>query len=757
MSPVTATAGVDRSMWSRREFLGATGALIISFGLPSSASAAGAAKGAKGPALLPDPQQIDSWLAVRADGSVVAAVGKIEAGMGIGTAFGQIVADELDVSIERVTLVMGDTASTVDQRGTGSSNGIIEGGGALRKAGAEARLALLTLAAERLGATVGELEVVDGVVRVRSAPDRAVGYGDLLGGRRFELPMTGKAVPKLASAYRYVGRPIPRVDLPPKALGSYAYLVDFKLPNMVHGRVIRPPATGARCLGVEAGAMSSEPVTVVQRGEFVAVVCAREEHAVRAAQELRVRWTEGAALFAENYDSLYRALRSARPKATEESDGNGDVATALTRAVRTIEAVYEYPFQSHASMGPACAVADVRSDGATVWMGGQKPYSLRQAVATLLGLKFEQVRVVWLPGPGSYGMNDADDAAIDAVLLSREVGKPVRVQYTRADATGWDPKGPPITVRMRGGIDATGAVTTFSYEAFGYSGRIRPSSTQEPGDGLSPQLIGGFATKSTDRFQFSDESYQFPNKLKRSYLIPWEQSLGTGLRTAHLRDPDGMATCFASESFVDELAAETRVDPIAFRLRYLSDERAKAALRAVGERAGWVARPSPARRVGDGAVELRGRGVAYAPRNGTIVAVIAEVTVNRETGALRVTRFVVAHDCGFVINPGALVGTIEANLIQGLSRTVHEAVGFTPTQVTSVDWVTYPILDMTEIPESVEVVLLNNRPEMKSTGAGEPATRPVAAAIANAFFDATGVRLRRVPFDAKAVRAAFTG
>jgi nicotinate dehydrogenase subunit B len=339
------------------------------------------------------------------------------------------------------------------------------------------------------------------------------------------------------------------------------------------------------------------------------------------------------------------------------------------------------------------------------------------------------------------------------VILSEAVGRPVRVQYMRHDGTAWDPKGPPITVRLRGGIDAQGAVAAFDYEARGFSGRVRPSSTSEPGDALSAQLIGGMKTKSTDRFQFSAESYVFPHKRKISRLVAWEQSLTTGLRTAHLRDPDGMATCFASECFIDELATAAGADPVEFRLRYLTNARERAVVKAVAERAGWETRVSP--RPGQSGVIRTGRGIAYAPRNGTVVALVAEVTANLETGDVKVNRFVVAHDCGFVINPGSLIGTIEANLVQGLSRTLHEAVQFTASEVTSVDWATYPILDITEVPDAVDVVLLNNRPDAKSFGAGEPATRPVAAVVGNALFDATGVRVRRVPFTRAALKAAF--
>jgi len=736
--------------FTRREFLGAAGVLMVSMSLPLR----GAGDEDDSGGATVDPTRLDSWLAVLADGSVIASVGKIEAGMGVSTAFAQVVAEELDVALAQVTIRMGDTATTVDQRGTGSSNGIMQGVPAMRRAAAEARRELLARAAEELRAPVDALDVRDGVVSVEGEPGRTVSYAKLIGGRKFELRLSETAPEKPAEQYTLVGQAVPRVDIPPKVTASYEYLVDFKLDGMLHARVIRPPRTGARLIGVEAGQALPGLVRVVTRGDFVAVVCEEEYQAVRAARELRLNWSEGAAQFPAGYVELYEHLRTELPKSTQVEKGTtGDVDAALAGAATVLEADYSYPFQSHACMGPACGVADVRPESVTVWMGGQKPYPLRQAVAQWLKRSMSEVRVIWLPGPGSYGMNDADDAAMDAVILSEAVGRPVRVQYMRRDGTAWDPKGPPITVQMRGGLDADGSVAALAYEARGFSARIRPSSTSEAGDALSSQLIGGMATKSTDRFQFSAESYGFPHKRKVSHLVAWEQSIATGLRTAHLRDPDGMATCFASECFIDELAAAAGVDPVEFRLRYLTNARERAVVEAAAERAGWTRRASPNR--GQTGVIRTGRGIAYAPRNGTVVALVAEVTVNLETGELKVNRFVVAHDCGFVINPGSLRGTIEANLMHGLSRTLHEAVQFTANEVTSVDWATYPALDITEIPEAVDIVMLNNRPDAKMYGAGEPATRPVAAVIGNALFDATGVRVRTVPFTRERLKAAF--
>jgi len=746
---------------TRREFLRASGALVVSFSAagcaidppaPARAAAPLPAAGGTWPATV-DAAALDSWLRIAADGSVTASVGKIEAGMGIGTAFAQLVAEELDVPLERVTIVMGDTATTVDQRGTGGSNGIQDGGSALKRAGAEARAALLALAAAKLKTPATELGTRDGAVFVVADPTRRLTYGELVGDQRFDVKVSERPQTKDPRTYAVVGKPVPRFDIPPKVTGAYEYVSDLRVPGMLHARLIRPPEAGARLVRVDEAAALAGLVKVVRRGDFLGVVCEREEQAIAAAAKLGVQWSRPEPMFWPGYEELYLHLRAAKPKATKHAGDKGDVDAAFASGARVIEARYEYPFQSHASMGPACAIADVRADGAVVWCGGQKPYPLRLALAALLGIPKERVRVIWMPGPGSYGMNDADDCAADAALLAQAVGRPVRLQYTRAEGTAWDPKGPPIAFRMRGGLTSVGAVSAWDYEARGFSGRVRNNSTDVPGDTLAGQLSGGHKAKNTDWPQHPAESYAFPNVRKVSHTIDWDRSMPTGLRTAHLRDPDGMATCFASESFVDEMALAAGADPVQFRLRYLTEPRDRAVVEAAAAKAAWQTRVGPRPR--DGGRMATGRGIAYAPRNNSVVAIVAEVEVDLETGRYRVRRFTCAHDCGFVVNPSSLRGTIEANLIQGMSRAMHEAVRFDRTRVLSADWLTYPIVDMMEVPDAIDIVLLENRPGARSRGAGEPATRPVAAAIANALHDAAGVRLRRVPLTPESVLAAL--
>jgi nicotinate dehydrogenase subunit B len=739
---------------SRRQFLGTGGALVVSFAWPSLASTALAAgvDPPGWPATVP-PKQLDSWIAITEDGQVIASVGKIEAGMGISTAFAQIVAEELDVPVSRVTVNMGDTATTVNQRGTGGSNGIIEGGKALRLAGAEARQTLLAMAGAELGADPSQLAIEDGVVSVAYTPARHVTYAQLVGGRKFHALVTGKAVPKPASQYKVVGQPVARTDIPAKAAGEFKYLVDFRYPGMLHARVIRPPQAGAALIGMPRGQHFPGLVAIVTQGSFVGVVCEREEQAIRASRDLQLNWSTPEPLFPASYDALYESMRTETPIGSKLAVHVGDVDHALAHAALTLDARYDYPFQSHSSMGPACAVADVTPERALVWCSGQKPYPLRNTFSKYLGMPIEQVRVSWLPGTGCYGMNDADDAAMDAVILSKAVRRPVRVQYMRADAVAWDPKGSPTTYHMRGALDAKGQVTAFEYEARGYSSLTRPSGTDVPGDTLSGQLIGGMKGSSEKAYQLSAENYSFPNKRKSSYLLDWQRSLQTGLRTSHLRDPDGMSCCFASEGFIDELAAAAHADPVQFRLAYLSDPRDKGVIEAAAAKAGWDTRASP--KAPQAGPVVTGRGIAYSPRAGTVAAIVAEVEVHLDTGQFRVTRFVVAHDCGYVINPRNLTGTIEGNLMMAMSRAKYEGVRFDGHNVTSVDWMSYPIVEMADVPDSVEIVMVNNHPDRPSTGAGEPSSRPMAAVLSNALFDATGVRFRRVPFSPDTLKAAF--
>jgi CO/xanthine dehydrogenase Mo-binding subunit len=598
-------------------------------------------------------------------------------------------------------------------------------------------------------------------VRRTDDPTQAVSYGELIGGRRFDLTLpvsggsyslrvTGGVQPKAPDQYTIVGTAVPRIDIPDKATGRFDYIVDVRVPGMVHGRVVRPPVPGATLVRIDGARGLPGLVKVVTKGNFVGVVAETEWDAIQAARTLKVTWSTTTASWPA-MDDLYRAMWAMPVRTRRVLAESGDVDGAFASAARVVRARYEWPFQGHAMMGPGCAVAEVADGRATVWSSTQHPHQLQRGIADLLGFPAESVHVVWVEGAGSYGRSGAEDVAGDAAVLSQAVGRPVRVQWMRADDTAWDPKGPPVVMNVRAGVNDQGAVVAWDYVARAFSGSGIPASPGTAGNLLAGQLLGRSAA-GFDVPTAVQENYAFPAKRKAGEIVPWLQD-GSPLRTANLRAPSQPATTFGGESFVDELAAALRADPVEFRLRYLRASRDIAVVRAAAKRAKWDTRPSP--RPGRSRVGLAtGRGIAYAPRGNTLVATVAEVEVNQATGVVRVARLVIAHDCGLIINPDGLRGTIEANAIQSTSRALKEEVRFGPSGVTSVDWVTYPILRAPEAPDAVEVVLIN-RPDLPPYGAGEPASVTTAPAIANAIFDATGARLRRVPFTPARVRAAL--
>jgi nicotinate dehydrogenase subunit B len=745
---------------SRRQFLKAGGAVVVSFAMPSAfvGSTLDGAGAAPGPEGVPDPARLDSWLAIAQDSQVTVFTGKLELGMGVSTAFAQIVAEELDVPVRSISFVMGDTARTPDQRGVGGSTSISVGSNPLRQAAAEARRVLVELASARLGAPADQLAVRDGVVHRTDDPAKTVSYGDLIGGRRFDVTLkagggsgaAGTVRPKSPDQYTIVGKSVPRIDIPDKAVGRFPYVVDVRVPGMMHGRVIRPSPPGAKLRSVEGGPGISGRAKIVRKGNFLGVVAGTEWDAIQAARKLTVTWSSSGLTWpamAELYTAMWAMPVHERQVLAEV----GNVEAALASSARTIEARYEWPFQSHAMMGPSCAVADVRDGGATIWSSTQHPHQLRHGIAELLGLPVDKVRVIWVQGSGSYGRSAADDAAGDAAFLSQAAGRPVRVQWMRADETGWDPKGPPVVVAARAGLDERGGVAAWDFLARNFSMSGLSPEPSRAGNFLAGHLMG-LQAENVDRPANWQESYTFAAKRKVGEVLRWPQE-ASPLRTSNLRAPGQPGTTFGGESFVDEVAAALRADPVEFRLRYLKEPRAIAVVRAAAQQAGWTPRPSPRPGISRSGLTT-GRGIAYVPRGNTRLATVAEVEVNQATGAVHVTRLVVAHDCGLIINPDGLRGTIEANLIQSMSWTFKEEVRFDRSGVTSVDWVTYPILMAAEAPDKVEIVLIN-RPDLPPSGAGEPASVATAPAIANAIFDATGARLRTVPFTPARVKAAL--
>ncbi len=709
---------------TRRGLLETGGALFVTFAL-GGRRAARAQGGA--------PAQVDSFLGVGADGSVVIYTSKVDVGTGLATAFCQTAAEELDIPVERFRVVEGDTATTPNHGGTGGSSGIPRGAADIRRAAATARQALLELAAKRFGRPAVEFTIAGGEVKSLDGAQRA-SVASLVGGRKFSLAVNADAPLKSPAAYTVVGKSVLRADVPGKCTGRHVYLQDHVVPGMLHGRVVRPPAFGAKLEAVDEGSVRAIPgVRVVRQGDFLGVVAADEWAAVKAAGALRATWSKAETL--PGSEGLERYLRAAAVERDQEVVKRGDSAGALAGAARRHAATYFWPFQSHASLAPSCAVAEVREGQTTVWSSSQNPFGLRANLGKVFGIEAEKLRVVYLDGSGSYGTNGGDDAAADALLLARAVGQPVRVQWMRHDEHGWDPKGPAQLLDVRAGTDAAGNLVGWETEMWLPGGPAGDRAL------VGPELAGmaqGHGQNAGLMTANSDPPYEVGHVRVVSHALK-----ETPLRLSNLRAPGKIANVFAVECFIDELAAAAGVDAVAYRRRGLSDPRALAVLDRAAAMMEWQARPSPQGRAQSGGVQV-GRGIAYMryKQAENYVAMGMEVAVER--GKVAVRRVVCAHDCGLVVNPDGLRNQVEGNIVQTLSRALHEEVGFDRSRVTSVDWASYPVLRFPEAP-AVEVALLN-RADQPSYGAGEAAAAPVAAALGNAIFDATGVRLRSVPF-----------
>lgn len=694
-----------------------------------------------------DTTSVDAFIEFGQEGTVTVYSGKVELGTGVQTALAQIVAAELGVPIGTVHVVMGDTVLTPDQGVTAGSKTLQIAGPVLRRAAGEARLALLQRAADRLEVSPADLEVADGYVRPVDRSRAGIPIGELAG-EPFNCSIPEDDGSPLLPG-DVIGQSTPRVDLLGKITGGDAFVHDIRLPGMLHGRVVRPYVRTMRGAGRivdlddrEARAMPGV-VAVVRNGDFLGVVAEREEQAARAAEAVRVRWEPADSLPSQS--SLHDAMRSA-PSEEAEPLHRGDVDAAMRGAASTMAATYLFPMQAHASIGPSCAVADVREDGTTIYTSTQGVYGLRAALAPLLGMDEERIRLVFREGAGCYGQNGADDVTADAGLLSQAVGRPVRVQWMRKDEFAWEPKGAAMLIDMAAGLDDAGQVAAWQHTTWTPTHASRPAG--QPGNLLAGQEVDPPMPPARMRFVGGDRNapttYAFPNERVTMHWL-----LDAPLRTSSLRSLGGLHNTTANEMFLDEIAHATGVDPVEMRRRLLDDPRAIAVLEAVVERAAWGA---PLSQV-EG--RLVGRGVAYARYEAeyTYVAVVAEVAVDPASGDVRVTRVVVAHDCGLVINPDGVRNQIEGNVIQGISRSLKEEVTWDGGGVTSLTWESYPILSFSEVPE-IEIVLID-RPGEPPFGAGEPAICPVTAAIGNAVFDATGVRLRNIPFTAERVRRAL--
>jgi CO/xanthine dehydrogenase Mo-binding subunit len=762
---------------SRRSFLRSSGALVVSVGVSAIpgrrvlAQAAGA-----GPYPDPDFRQLDTWIVIHPDNTATFFVGKTDGGQGTGTAFRQMMCDELDIAYDKTTLVMGSTDTTPDQGGSGGSDAIERDGWPMRRVAAEARRVLLELASEHLSTPTPELTVSNGTISVRSDAAKSVTYAELVGGKQFDVALTGRNVDATAgmaevkpvNELRVVGQSVQRYDIPAKVDGSLTWAADVKLPGMLHARNVRPPVAGARLRGIDESSVADLPgfVRVVSSGNYLAVVCEREEQAINAARQLKAEWAPPAEAPFPASEELFDYIRSATPTSSAAPEIAGDPDAALASADRVVEAEYEVPFQGHTAIGPAHALADPSGDQMTIYSNDMKSYGLRNGVAQFLSMPRERVRVVYRDGPQVYGRTAADDVGFEAAYLARELGRPVRVQWMRHEETAWDTKGPAYAFKLRGGLDAQGKLTALEYDARAVD--YNHLGYNEPDTVLIAQLMGTRPERPAEgRAETPSVKYAIANRRMTAHVVALPMIWETPLRTGNLRDPNGPQVTFAFESFIDELAAAARTDPVQFRLDLISGStednvfrraRSLAVMRAAVEKYGWDTRPSPKPR--DLAPILTGRGIAYTYRSNTVVAVIAEVEVNRETGGVWARRLVCAHDCGLAINPTGLRNTVECGMLHGLSRALWEEVQFDTQMVTSVDWASHPSMRHSDTPEAIDIVLVNgdpnpNRPDLPHYGAGETSHKPVIAAVANAIYDATGVRLRRAPFRKERVLAAL--
>jgi CO/xanthine dehydrogenase Mo-binding subunit len=725
------------SLLNRRSVLKASGALVVTFTLMPRFSVA-APEGAAKPVTV---DVVDSYLAIGPDGRITVYSGKVDLGTGVRTALTQIVADELYVPLDHVTVIQGDTLLTPDQGPTYGSLSIQNGGAQLRRAAATARRALLEKAAIKLNTDVSTLSIRDGLLI--SPSGGKVPFGSLVGGNTLSLKLDASAPLKSPADFKLVGKPVPRLDIPDKVTGRFTFMQDFKRPGMLHGRVIMPAALGATLVSYDESTIRDIPdvVKVVRIENFLGVVARSEWGAIKAARQLSVKWTAWNGLPVQA--QIWEHVRSTKILKDDITSNNGDAASAFAAAPRKLAATYNFAIHTHGSIGPSCAVAEFKDGKLTCWTASQSTHNLRKQLAAMLGVTDENVRCIYIDGAGCYGRNAHEDAAGDAALLARAVGQPVRVQWMRADEHGWDPKGPPTMLDMRAGLDAGGKILAWESELFipnGGAGFVALVGADHAGLNSLGQLSPGGVTNDLAI------PYTIPNVKTAAHRLE-----STPFKPSWIRSPGRMQNTFANESFFDEVAAASGADPLQLRLQYLHDARGAEVLERLAVLSSWRQRPKPDRQ---GEIVI-GRGLAFVKYElvRTYVGVVAEVQVNTKSGEISAKRFYVAHDCGQIINPDGLRNQIEGNVVQTVSRVLKEEVSFDRSMVTSLDWGTYPILTFPEVPE-VTIDLID-RPNEVPWGAGEPSAAVVPAAVANAVFDAIGVRLRSVPFTPAKVKLAM--
>jgi CO/xanthine dehydrogenase Mo-binding subunit len=765
---------MNRPAVSRRRFMKTSGALLVGFGATGLVARFGpsptaTAQGINGVG----NNQLDAWIAIGADGRVTAYTGKCELGHGLFTAQTQLIAEELSVPFERVTLIQCDTALTPDQGTTSGaqSHPANFNQANLARAGATARAVLIQRAAARLGVPADQLIARDGTITARNDASKRITYGDLIAGQRFGVALDPNARRKPHAEWTTLGKPIPRLEIPAIATGSFEFVHNVRVPGMVYGQVVRPPVVGANLTNVDESSVTNLPgvLKVVVRKNFVGVVAAKPWQAQQAAERLKVAWSAGSGL--PSQAGFHDYLRTQKPTRDTLAVNSRDVDEKLANASRVMRATYRYPYQMHGSFASSCAVADVQGERATIYSASQAVHPLKSSAAQLLGLRPENVRVIFRMASGCYGCNGADTVSYDAALMSQAVGKPVRVQLSRKDEMAWENYGYAYVIDQRAGLDAAGNIATWDHESWSAVMGGRPGANT-PGNVVTGMLAGFEPAAFAARSAPEPTNFGNMNNAAPSYVtgcvngrcggtgkVTSQRVLTHNIRspffTGPLRSPDRLQNTFAHESFLDEIAASVRVDPVEYRLRHLADPRLTRVVREAAAAAKWETRPSPRpANARSGVVSGRGLSCVLYEGNNGYCAVVAEVEVNQSTGVIVVKRLTVANDCGPISNPDGLANQLEGGAIQGVSRTLLEEVTWDRQKVTSIDWRSYaPLYLGAEVP-AVQTVLVNT-PDSEAMGAGETSVTAVPAAIANAVFDATGVRLREIPFTPNRVREAL--
>jgi len=729
----------------RRDLLKTGGSLLIGLtvGWKASGQASDYVAFATGPD-QPDMKQLDTWLAIHADNTATIFIGFTELGQGCSTALLQIAAEELDLDMTQVKTERLETHRTPNQGGTVSSASVARGGPKIRAVAAEARQALLKMASTRLNAPAERLLVVKGVVSVAGDAKRSVTYGALVGGKPLHLPFTGTASVKSTRDYKLVGTNIQRRDIPDKANGKYVHMQHVRLAGMLHGRVVRPRGqgaygAGARILTVDETSIKDIPgVQILRKGNFLGVVAPRQWDAVRAAQKLKVVWDTKPSL--PGSAGIHDQMRAAKTMDTVVLE-TGNISV-LDRARHVIRQTYKGPYQAHAPFGPNCAIADVKSNAAVVTCSTQNIYETRRKIGDVTGVPVENVTVRYYEGSGTYGHSCYDDAAQAAAILSRLAGKPVRVQFMRWDEIGWDNYGPAHLADIRASADENGKLVGYEYHGWQHNWSVTETS-QQLAAGTAPAETPGTGAQGLNPTNLGS-MYVIPNRKLVNHRVP---GIHGYLKGSFLRSPLDLSFAFASEQTIDELAYLAGLDPYEFRIRNMKDERWLAVLSAVAKAANWKPRSAGWKPSG------HGRGIALGTHFSSYAAAVAEIEVDRNMGKIVAKHMYGALDAGLAVNPGFIENQISGQLVQAASRMLKEEVKFNETGVTSLDWNSYPILRFEECPEVTPIVV--QRLNEKYSGGGEEVLSPAAAAIANALFDATGVRLREYPLTPERVRAAL--